>query len=161
MEMFKESFIQLFSNNPVIWMKWILVFLTMIISIIIRIKFKIDDKISPMYKLNKKVEKAREMNHVIEAKLIKKYIDFDDNNRRTYSGKYEYVVDGNTYHYTAIFYQEQIPPRTLYLYYDKSPNKVFTNVEYHYYALKGLPLIILNFSPLLIGAFMVWILGLA
>lgn len=161
MEIFKEGFIQLFSNDPVVWFKWILVFLTIIISIIIRIKFKIDDKISPIYKLNKKVEKAREMNHVIEAKLIKKYVDFDDNNRRTYSGKYEYVIDGRTYNYTAIFYEEHYPPRILYLYYDKSPNKLFTNEEYHYYVLKGIPLVILNFSPLFIGAFMVWLLGLA
>ena len=102
----------------------------------IQFKFKIDDKLSSNYKLNKKIEKAREMNHVIEAKLITKYVDFDDNNRRTYSGKHEYFIDGKTYRYTAIFHEEQYPPRILYLYYDKTLDKVFTNKQYHYNVLK-------------------------
>lgn len=45
--------------------------------------------------------------------------------------------------------------------YDKSPKKLFTNEEFHYYGITGLPLLVINFSPFLVAALMVWVLGLA
>jgi len=156
-----EGLTELFSDNPIIWGKWLLVFASIILSIVIRVKFKIDDKINPSKKLDDKVKKAIENNNIINATLVKTYIHYDKDNKRTFSGKYEYELNGKKYDYTALFWEEQHPPRILHLYYEKTPKKLFTNEEYHYYAITGLPLVILNFSPLIVGAFMVWILGLA
>lgn len=157
----KDGLTQLFSNNPVIWGKWLLVFTSVILTFVIRLKFRIDDKLDPFTKLDEKVKKAIENKHIINAKLVKRYIHFNQNHIRTYKGKYEYEIDGRKRNYTAIFYGEQQPPIILHLYYENTPTKVFTNEESHYYAITGLPLIILNFSPFIVGAFMVWILGLA
>lgn len=160
-EILKEGLTQTFSDDPIIWGKWLLVFISFILTFVIRFKFKIDDKLDPSKKLDKKVKRAIDKKHIINAILVKRYIDWDENHRRTYKGKYEYEIDGKKHNYTAIFWEEQLPPRILHLYYENTPTKVFTNEEYHHYAITGLPLAILNFSPFIVGAFMVWLLGLA
>lgn len=157
----KDGLTQLFSNDPIIWVKWLIVFSSFILTIIIRIKFKIDERLDPSKRLEDKVKKAIENKHIINATLVKTYIHYDEDNKRTFSGKYEYEVNGKKHNYTAVFWGEQQPRRILHLYYEKTPKKVFTNEEYHYYAITGLPLVILNFSPFIVGALMVWLLGLA
>ena len=157
----KDGLTQLFSNNPIIWGKWLLVFASLILTFVLRLKFKIDDKLDPFKKLEEKVKKAIESKHIINATLVKRYISWDEKNRRTYTGKYEYEIDGKKHNYTAKFGEEHQPPRILHLYYENTSTKVFTNEECHYYAITGLPLVILNFSPFIVGALMVWLLGLA
>ena len=156
-EMIKEGLTQTFSDNPIIWGKWLLVFIAFILTIVVRIKFKIDDKFKPSRKLDEKVKKAIENKHIINATLISSRVDRDNN---TCSGRYEYEINGKKYKYSAMF-TGIYPRRILHLYYENNPGKVFTNEEYHHYVLRGLPLVILNFSPFIVGALMVWILGLA
>lgn len=155
-EVIKEGLTQTFSDNPVIWGKWLLVFITFILTFVIRIKFKIDDKFDPFKKLDEKVKKAIDNKHIINATLISSRVYRENNTCR---GMYEYEINGEKHKYNARF-MGIYPRRTLHLYYEDNPRKVFTNEEYHHYVLKGLPLVILNFSPFIIGAFMVWLLGL-
>ena len=152
-----EALTQQFGSDPIIWGKWLLVLISFILTFVVRIKFKIDDKIDPFRKLDEKVKKAIENKHIINATLINDYVDRDNN---TCSGTYEYEIDGKKYKYRAMF-TGTYPRRILHLYYEDNPRKVFTNEEYHHYVLRGLPLVILNFSPFIVGAFMLWLLGLA
>ena len=41
-EMIKEGLTQTFSDNPIIWGKWLLVFSAFILTFVVRIKFKIE-----------------------------------------------------------------------------------------------------------------------
>lgn len=156
-EMIKEGLTQTFSDNPIIWGKWLLVFIAFILTFVVRIKFKIDDKFDPSKKLDEKVKKAIDNKHIINATLISSHVDRENNTCR---GKYEYEINGEKHKYSAMF-TGTYPRRILHLYYEDNPRKVFTNEEYHHYVLRGLPLVILNFSPFIVGAFMVWLLGLA
>ena len=153
----KEGLTQTFSDDPIIWGKWLLVFIAFILTFVVRIKFKIDDKFDPSRKLDEKVKKAIDNKHIINATLISRHVDREHN---TCSGKYEYEINGEKHKYSAMF-TGTYPRRILHLYYEDNPRKVFTNEEYHHYVLRGLPLVILNFSPFIVGAFMVWLLGLA
>ena len=65
--MLQEGLTQIFSDNPIIWGKWLLVFAVVILTIVVRVKFKIDDKFDPSQKLDKKVKKAIDNNHIINA----------------------------------------------------------------------------------------------
>lgn len=156
-----EGLKELFSDDPIIWGKWLLVFATFILTFVIRIKFKIDEKIDPYKKLDKKIQKAIKKGHVIRAKLIDYWYEEGENNSRTFHGTYEYENDGKKYKYSTFFGTDVRPPRTIDLYYDNSPKKLYAKEEYHYYVISGLPLVILNFSPFIVGALMVWLLGLA
>lgn len=153
----KDGLTQTFSDDPIIWGKWLLVFIAFILTFVIRIKFKIDDKFDLSKKLDEKVKKAIDNKHIINAILISSHVDRENN---TCSGKYEYEINGKKHKYSAMF-TGTYPRRILHLYYEDNPRKVFTNEEYHHYVLRGLPLVILNFSPFIVGAFMVWLLGLA
>ena len=155
--MLQEGLTQIFSDNPIIWGKWLLVFAVVILTIVVRVKFKIDDKFDPSQKLDKKVKKAIDNNHIINATLISSYVDREKNTCRE---KYEYEINGEKHTYSAMF-TGIYTRRILHLYYEDNRRKVFTNEEYHYYVFRGLPIIILNFSPFIVGALMVWILGLA
>ena len=152
----KEELTHIFSNDPIKWGKWILVFVVFIITFVIRIKFKIDAKFDPRDKFDKKVKKAIENKHIINALLVSQYVNSEKNRC---GGKYEYEINGKKYEYRARFLGDY-PKRVLHLYYDENPQKVYTNEEYHAYTLKSIPLIILNVSPFIIAGFMVWILGL-
>ena len=158
----EELIMQFFSHGPVYVGKWVLVFVVVILSLVIRIKFKIDDIFDPHVRIDKKVKKAIEQNHIINARLVKIHSWLDDNNSliREYSGNYEYELNGKQYKYHAVFGYKK-PPEILHLYYDKTPGKMFTNEKINYYSLWGIPLVIMNFSPFIIGALMVWLLGLA
>lgn len=83
-----------------------------------------------------------------------------DRKNNTCRGKYGDEINGKKHKYSAMF-TGTYPRRILYLYYEDNPRKVFTNEKYHHYVFRGLPLSILNFSLFIVGAFMVWLLGLA
>lgn len=155
-DMFKDKITQTVSNDPVIWGKWLLVFMVVILTYIVIIKFKIYEKIDPSTKLDKKVKKAIENKHIINATLISSYVDEENN---TCGGKYEYEINGKKRKYNAMF-SGRYARWILHLYYEDNPRKVFTNEEMHYYTLRAIPLIILIFLPWLVGAFMAVILGL-
>lgn len=153
----KDGLTQTFSNDPIIWGKWLLVLISFILTFVVRIKLNIDEKFKPSRRLDEKVKKAIDSKHIINATLISSRVDRENNTCR---GKYEYEINGEKHKYSAMF-TGTYPRRILHLYYEDNPRKVFTNEEYHHYVLRGLPLVILNFSPFIVGAFMVWLLGLA
>lgn len=151
-----EALTQQFGNDPITWGKWLLVFISFILTFVVRIKFKIDEKFDPFKKLDEKVKKAIDNKHIIDATLISSHVYREKNTCR---GKYEYEINGKKHIYSAMF-TGIYPRKILHLYYEDNPKNVFTNEEYHYYALRGLPLVVINFSPFIVGAFMVWLLGL-
>lgn len=158
----EEIITQFFSHGPVFVAKWVLVFVVVILSFVIRIKFNIDNSFNPHVRIDKKVKKAIEENHVIEAALVKVHTYLDDKNPslHEYSGDYQYEMNGKKCKYRAVFGYKR-PPEILHLYYDKTPKKLFTNEKLNYYGLWGIPLLIMQFSPFIIGAITVWLLGLA
>ena len=99
-EMIKETLIQTFSDNPIIWGKWLLVFSSFILTFVVRIKFNIDDIFDPDKKLDKKVKKAIDNKHIINAKLISSYVDREVNKC---TGRYEYEINGKKHKYIARF----------------------------------------------------------
>jgi len=154
-ETIREELTQLFSD-PIILGKRILVLATVVLTYVIIFKFNIDDKVDPAKRLDKKAKKAIDNRHIINATLISSSVDRNSN---TCGGKYEYEINGVKHKYRAMF-KGTYPRRILHLYYEDNPRKVFTNEEYHYYGLRLLPLVIVNFSPLIIGAFLIKLLGL-
>lgn len=155
-ETIREELTQFFSNDPIIWGKWILVLAAFVLTYVIRIKFNIDDKVDPSKRLDKKVQKAIDNKHIINATLISSHVNRD---RDTCYGKYEYEINGVKHKYRARF-KGTYPRRILHLYYEENTRKVFTNEEEHYYGLILLPLVIVNCSPFIIGCFLVKLLGL-
>ncbi len=67
----KEAFYDLFTDNPVNWVKWGVVFLILILGYVVAIPLykKIQYRIS----WERKRDIARSRNHVIEATLLKKH----------------------------------------------------------------------------------------
>ena len=157
-QMMKEELTEIFSDDPIIWGKWILVFIAFILTYVIIIKFKLNEKLNPNERLDKKVQRAIENKHIINAKLIKKYTDTDT--REVTSAIYEYEVNGKMYKYRADLRGFLDARTTLHLYYENTPQKLFTNEEHHNYGILSLPWVILNCSPFLVVAFMIYILGL-
>lgn len=77
-------------------------------------------------KINKKVEKAKQLGNIITAKRVHTWTD----NRHGTSmdswvyATYTYEVSGKSYHYK--YMERQFAPVTLTLYYINNPRKVFT-----------------------------------
>lgn len=156
----RDGLIQLFSDDPHNWVKWIIVFTAFVLTFVIRLRFKLDDLVDPRERIKKKVKKAAEQHHVITAKLVQYRRWQDDDSGYSSRGDYQYELDGKFYCYSAHF-DHAVPPDILHLYYNKSPTRLFTDEKPNGAGLWVIPMAILAFSPFLVGAFMVWILGLA
>ena len=99
----KEEFIDLFGNNPISWLKWLLVFIVLGLSFYI-IVYKIFGKIE--YKTDKyrKIEKARAKGNVLKGTLIKtRYSRRNNSINRSFRGTYEYEINGQKYKYSTFF----------------------------------------------------------
>ena len=150
----KDAFLRCFTDNPVNWLKWIIILAVFIACYVAIIKFKIGDNI--LNRWERKRDKAKAMGHVIKAKLISSSISGDAPNYTSY-GKYEYSLNEKTKRYTAYFNYKN-PPRIVYLYYLKNPNRVFCCDEYHVRPISGFIMALIIFSPFIICALLILLL---
>lgn len=156
----KEAWIKLFGDNPVSWLKWLVVFATLVLSFYI-IVYKIFGKIEYKTNIKRKVEIAQAKGNVLKGTLIKTRISHQkDSSKRTFWGVYEYEVNGIKYKYSTFFPDDIQPPRIINLYYIKSPKKVFCYEEYEYKPYLGILYLISIFSSFLIAGFLAKLMGL-
>lgn len=146
----KEGLIGMFSDDPINWVKWGIVFAILIGGYFIAIPLY--KKVSYRLSWERKRDIAKSKNHVIKAALRKKY---PDGNPGKYSWRaiYRYEIQGEEREYHAYFKWPTTPPLYLYLYYLDNPRKPFSVDEYHYENHK---------APLLLPVMLLpWILAIA
>ena len=155
MEEVRGPLLEMFTDDPVNWVKWAVVFTVLVIGYILA--FKIYSKIEYHLSVQKKADQAREKGHVIEnAKLIKArkkgtYQERKEKNKTTYSASYRYTLDGKEKEYHAYF-ANNYPPETIDLYYKNSPRKLFSVEEYYWQAPIGVLYLALFFMPFVLAA---------
>ena len=150
-----NKFTETFTDDPVNWVKWVIVLIVFIAGFFIA--FKVEKLFAPILESReRKKQIALGRGNVIEAKLL------TSSRRRRgedeWYGKYEYTVGGRTKIYHATFYYIT-PPHVLRLYYVNDPKKLFSMEEYHYELGKGLLLIPIRFLPFILGGLAVFLLG--
>lgn len=156
MENLKEPLLEMFTDDPVNWVKWAVVF-TVLIGFFI-LSFKIYGKIEYHLSIRKKADQARAKGHVIEnAKRIavrKKgtYQERKESNKTTYGATYQYTLDGKEKVYRAYF-SNNYPPETIDLYYKNSPRKLFSVEEYYWQPHIGILYLALIFMPFVLAGF--------
>ena len=154
---------EVFTNNPINWIKWSVVFAVLIVSFII--SGKIIKKISYVLQGQKKVDEAKKKGHIIpKAKLIKsrkKYENMKDRYKagRHYYGTYEYEIDGEIHQYHTYF-GDKIPPKTVTLYYKNNPKKPFCMEEYTWHPFGGIVYLLFILIPFLMAGFTAIALGI-
>ena len=153
----REAFYGLFTDDPAVWMKWIVVFAVLIGGYVIAIKLY--GRVSYRISRQRKADIARSRGHVIEADLVSEWFSVkeEENNHHTRiyfcHAKYEYTLDGATRTYKAMFRDTRTAPRKLTLYYVNSPRKVFGIRDWHYENHKAIVLLPVIALP--------WILAIA
>lgn len=150
----KEALIRLFTDDPINWIKWGLVFIILIGGYIIAIPLY--RKISYRLSWEHKRDIARNKNHVIEATLIKKR-PYGDVGHYNWRATYRYTIQGKEREYHAHFKDPERPRTKLYLYYLNSPHKLFSVEEYHYENHKGIlfvPIILLPWILAIVAMFL-------
>ncbi len=155
MEEVREPLLEMFTDDPVNWVKWAVVFTVLVVGYILA--FKIYSKIEYHLSVQKKADQARTKGHVIEnAKLIKvrkkgTYQERKEKHKTTYSATYRYTLDGKEKEYHAYF-GNNYPPETIHLYYKNSPRKLFSVEEYYWQAPVGVLYLALFFMPFVLAA---------
>lgn len=146
---------EVFTNDPVNWIKWAVVFAVLIGAYIISIK--IIKKIGYVLQGQKKVDDAKKKGHVIHnAKLVKsrkKYESIEKKYKpgRHHYGTYEYEIEGEvlTYH---TYFRHKIPPQKVTLYYKNNPKKPFCVEEYTWNPFGGIIYLFFILMPFLLAA---------
>ena len=110
----KEAFYDLFTDNPVNWVKWGVVFLILILGYVVAIPLY--KKIQYRMSWERKRDIARSRNHVIEATLLKKH-PTGEVARYNWYATYQYSINGEEKQYKAYFKHPMTPPLKLSLYY--------------------------------------------
>ena len=127
MDSFKQ-FQELISNiniDPIIMIGVIVIIATFIIECVLLNKGYINTKSS-----KKKIEQATKLNHIIKAKRISYFDDYqtaDDMTNSYYHAKYEYTINNKKKKYRYL--SKKHPPLILNLYYLHNPNRVFHHEE--------------------------------
>ena len=125
----KEALIGVFSDDPINWLKWGIVFAILIGGYIIAIPLY--GKVSSRLSWERKRDIARSRDHVIKAALVKKHPK-GEVGKYDWSATYHYELQGEEREYHAYFKEPTRPPVYLYLYYLDNPRKLFSVEEYHY-----------------------------
>lgn len=154
----RNQFTETFTDNPVNWLKWVIVLIVFIAGFFIA--FKVEKLFAPILESReRKKQIALERGNVIEAKLLTRSLrSYRKPGVDEWWGKYEYTVGGKTKIYHATFYHIP-PPHILRLYYVNNPKKLFSMEEYHYDLGKGLLLFPIRFLPFILGGLTVFLLG--
>ena len=155
MEM-REAFYRVFTDDPVNWVKWAVVFAILIGGYVIAIPLY--GKVSYRLSWARKRDIARERGHVIRATLMKKHCS-GDLAHYDWNAVYRYTAEnGEEKKYRAFFKHPTTPPRILNLYYVDSPKRLFSYEEYHYENHKGIILLPLILLPWILALAAMWIL---
>lgn len=139
----KEAFYDLFTDDPVNWLKWVIVLIVLVLGYVISIPLY--KKVSYRLSWERKRDLARSRKHIIKATLVKKYPSGEAANY-DWHATYRYSFNGEEKQYKAFFTHPSTPPIILYLYYLKNPKRLFSCEEYHYQNHKAiilLPIIVL------------------
>lgn len=154
----ENKFTEMFTDDPVNWVKWIVVLAVFIAGFFVA--FKAEKLFEPILESReRKRQTALERGNVIEAKLISRSLrNHGEKGAREWYGKYEYTVGGKTKIYHATFYHIS-PPHVLRLYYVDNPKRLFSMEEYRYELGKGLLLVPVRFLPFILGGLAVFLLG--
>ena len=145
-----EAFCAVYTDDPVNWIKWAAVFAVLILGYVAALP--IYKKVSRLLSRERLREKAQSQNHMLEATLIKKHPSGEPG-KYSWHATYRYFLEGEERRYRAFFKEPMVPPLRLYLYYVKSPRKLFSCEEYRYENYKALILFPLMVLP--------WILAVA
>ncbi len=146
---------EVFTNDPINWLKWAVVFVVLIGSFII--SMKIIKKIGYVLQGQKKTDEAKKKGHVIpNAKLVQSRKKYESMEKRYkagqhYYGTYEYEIDGKVYRYHTYF-KHKIPPKTLTLYYKNNPQKPFCTEEFTWNPFGGILYLFFIFMPFLLAS---------
>ncbi len=151
----KDALYELFTDDPLNWAKWGIVFLIFILGYAVAVPLY--KKIYYQFSWERKRDIAASRNQVIEATLLKKHPQ-GEVARRNWHATYQYSIHGEKKQYRAYFKHPMTPPRKLSLYYLNSPNKLFSYDEYHWESPKGLILFPLIFLPWILAAAVLFLL---
>lgn len=140
----KGALISMFSDDPINWIKWAVVFAVLIGGYILALPLY--KKVSYRLSWERKRDIAKSRNHIIEAALVKKHPTGEAANY-DWRATYRYSISGEEREYRAYFKHPIEPPIRLYLYYVNDPSKLFSLSEYHYENHKAIILFPLVFLP--------------
>lgn len=152
MDSFKQ-FQELISSinfDPAITIGIIVIVITFVIECILLSKGYINTKSS-----KKKLERAIKLNHVIKAKRISYWDDYqtaDEMTNSYYHAKYEYTINNKKKKYRYL--SKKHPPLILNLYYINNPNKVF-----HCEEKRSVFAILFYIIPFVLGIIVIKLLG--
>ncbi|MFI3209089.1 MAG: hypothetical protein R3Y40_08125 [Eubacteriales bacterium] len=153
----KEGLYQVFTDNPVNWIKWIVVFAILIAGYVVCLP--IYKKVSYFFSYERKREMAKEKGHEIKATLISKH-KVGDAPYYDYRVKYKYIVDEKEKKYKAFFKHPSSPPTNLCLYYINNPYFLFSCEEYRWQGHKGIVLLFINILPWIFALFAFQVLNI-
>ena len=154
---------EVFTNDPINWLKWVVVFAVLVGSFII--SMKIIRKMSYALQGQKKTDAAKKKGYVIpDARLVESRKKYEGMEKRYkagqhYYGTYEYELDGKVYRYHTYF-KHKIPPKTLTLYYKNNPQKPFCMEEYTWNPSGGILYLFFILMPFLLAALTAIVLGI-
>lgn len=154
MEM-KDALYGLFTDDPLNWVKWGVVFLIFILGYVVAIPLY--KKIYYWLSWERKRDIAASRNQVIEAILLKKR-PRGETARYNWYATYQYSINGEKKQYKAYFKHPMTPPLKLNLYYLNSPNRLFSYEEYHWESHKGFILFPILFLPWIMAVAMLFLL---
>lgn len=157
---FKELLMEAFGDNPISWMKWIVVLVVFILSFYILV-FKIFGKIWYKADVERKIEKAQAKGNVLRGTLVDSYVKYhEDSLQRTFVGRYQYELKGVKHKYSTSFPLEMRPPKVINLYYINSPKRLFCKESYRHNPFLGILYLIGVIFPFAIAGFVAKLLGL-
>ena len=152
----QEALITMFTDDPINWLKWAVVFAVLIGGYAIAVPLY--KKVSHGVSWERKRDIAKSRDHVMKASLVDKHPS-GEVSRYNWRAVYRYTVEGEERQYTAHFKHPATPPLYLYLYYIDDPDKLFSCEEYHYENHKGLLLFPVIFLPWILVGLALVLLG--
>ena len=105
----QEALITMFTDDPVNWLKWAIVFAILIGGYAIAVPLY--KKVSHGVSWERKRDIAKSRNHVIKASLVDKHPS-GEVSRYNWRAVYRYTVEGEERQYTAHFKHPATPPLT-------------------------------------------------
>ena len=139
--------------------KWAVVFAVFIFSYMVA--FKLYKRLSSRLDKVQERDKAIERGHVIKAKLVKSWVEHDDDNECWSHATYEYTVNGKTKNYRTYFKGRNTQHRVLNLYYLDNPKKVFSTDDYQVGNRKGLLRLFIIAIPWGLAALCIYLLQIS